>query len=52
MNKKYYAPALQVEEAQVAQMMLVESLGISDTEVDGAEALTKEESWELWSDEE
>ena len=42
---KYVKPALQVEEAQAAQM-LAESLAIkSDTTVDGGEALTKEDVW-------
>ena len=42
-------PALQVEEAQAAQM-LAESLAInSDTTVDGADALTKESvDWDIW----
>ncbi len=44
-------PALQVEEAQAAQM-LAESLTInSDTTVDGSQALTKEEAaWDIWED--
>lgn len=51
MNKKYFAPALKVEEAQAAQM-LAESLAInSDTTVDGSQALTKEEStWDIWNE--
>ena len=49
--KKYFAPAMQVEEAQAAQM-LAESLAInSDTTVDGGDALTKEEvSWDIWGE--
>ena len=48
MNKMYLIPAMQVEEAQAAQM-LAESLAInSDTTVDGGEALTKEASWDIW----
>ena len=49
--KKYFAPAMQVEEAQAAQM-LAESLAInSDTTVDGGDALTKEEvTWDIWSE--
>ena len=44
-------PAMQVEEAQAAQM-LAESLVISDTTVDGSNALTKEDnSWDIWGDE-
>jgi hypothetical protein len=49
--KKYIVPALQVEEAQAAQM-LAESLAIkSDTTVDGGDALTKEDNWNIWSEE-
>jgi hypothetical protein len=48
MNKKYIVPALQVEEAQAAQM-LAESLAInSGTTVSGNDALTKEEAWDIW----
>ena len=47
---KYIKPALRVEEAEVVSM-LAESLPIDgDTTVDGGEALTKESSWEIWSD--
>ena len=48
---KYIKPALRVELAQAAQM-LAESLPISDTPVDGGNALTKENDWDLWSDDE
>ena len=49
--KKYYAPAMQVEEAQAAQM-LAEILRLSDTTVDGSQALTKEDDdWDIWSEE-
>jgi len=49
--KKYLIPALKVEEAQAAQM-LAESLAIkSDTTVDGDQALTKEDAWNIWADE-
>jgi hypothetical protein len=48
---KYIKPALRVELAQAAQM-LAESLPISDTQVDGEKALTKENDWDLWSDDE
>ena len=49
--KKYIIPALKIEEAQAAQM-LAESLTISDTTVDGSQALTKEDSaWDIWGDE-
>jgi len=46
--KTYLIPALKVEEAQTAQM-LAESLPInSDTKVDGSDALTKEDAWDVW----
>ena len=48
--KKYIAPAMQTEEAQVFSM-LAESLNISDTTVDGSNALTKEDtSWDIWGE--
>ena len=44
----YLIPAMQVEEAQAAQM-LAESLAInSGTTVDGGDALTKEAAWDIW----
>ena len=48
---KYIKPSIQVEEAQVAQM-LAESLAINgNTTVDGNQALTKEDSsWDIWND--
>ena len=50
MTIRYLKPALRVELAQPAQM-LAESLVIDgDTTVDGGDALTKEDSWEIWSD--
>ena len=50
--KKYMQPALRVEEAQVANM-LAESLVIDNTTtVDGSQALTKEDTWDIWSEEE
>ena len=49
---RYIKPALRVESAQVVNM-LAESLVINgDTTVDGGDALTKENDWALWSDEE
>ena len=52
MKKEYFAPASRVESAQVVSM-LAESLVINgDTTVDGGDALTKEDSWAIWSDEE
>ena len=52
MKKKYFNPALKVEEAEVVNM-LAESLVIDGgTTGDGGDALTKEDSWEIWSDDE
>ena len=49
---RYIKPASRVELAQPAQM-LAESLVINgDTTVDGGEALTKENDWAIWSDDE
>ena len=50
--KKYICPAIEINEAQVTNM-LAESLAInSETTVDGGNALTKEDdSWEIWSEE-
>ena len=51
MKKVYLTPALAISEAQAAQM-LAESLIISDTTVDGSQALTKEDnSCDIWSEE-
>ena len=51
MTMRYIKPAFKVESAQVVNM-LAESLVINgDTTVDGCQALTKEDSWAIWSDE-
>ena len=47
----YIKPAFKIEEAQVVSM-LAESLPITDPTVDGGNALTKENDWADWSDEE
>jgi len=48
---KYIKPDLQVEEVQAVQI-LAESLAInSDTTVDGGQALTKENDWDIWEEE-
>ena len=49
---KYIAPAMQIEEAQVANM-LAESLIINgEIKVDGADAKTKESfAWDIWGEE-
>jgi len=50
--KRYFKPALRVELAQVVNM-LAESLVIDNTTtVDGSQALTKEDNWNIWSDNE
>jgi len=52
MKKTYLIPAFKVEEAEVVNM-LAESLVIDgETTVDGGDALTKEDSWKIWSDDE
>lgn len=52
MKRTYICPAISIDEAQSVQMM-AESLVISDTVVDGANALTKEDnSWDIWGEEE
>lgn len=51
MKKIYSAPALQVEETQVCNMMAVSLKIDQTTEVDGAEALSKEGNdgdWTIW----
>jgi hypothetical protein len=48
----YIKPALKIESAQPASM-LAESLAINNQiTVDGSQALTKESSWDIWSDDE
>lgn len=49
--KKYFAPAIKIEEAQAVNM-LAESLKInSTTTVDGSQALTKEDNnWDIWGE--
>ena len=50
--KVYLKPALRVESAQASQM-LAESLAInSEITVDGSQALTKDNGWNIWSDDE
>ncbi|MBO4839701.1 MAG: hypothetical protein J5524_01215 [Bacteroidaceae bacterium] len=47
---KYIKPAFKEESAQVVNM-LAESLAINgDTTVNGDDALTKENDWNIWSD--
>ena len=46
----YIKPSIKIEEAVAAQM-LAESLVISNTEVDGSQALTKEDAaWDIWGE--
>ena len=48
---KYIKPTIELNEAQTAQM-LAESLIISDSSVDGANALVKaDNSWDIWGEE-
>lgn len=48
---KYAQPSIEISEAQAAQM-LAESLSISDTTVDGSQALAKEnDAWDIWDEE-
>jgi hypothetical protein len=48
----YIKPTLRIEEAQVANM-LAESLVIDNTTtVDGSDALTRENDFDIWDDEE
>ena len=51
--KKYICPALEINEAQVTNM-LAESLAInSDITVDGSEALVKDDNaWDIWASDE
>ena len=50
-DMRYIKPASRVESAQVVNM-LAESLAINgDTTVNGGDALTKENDWAIWSDE-
>lgn len=52
MKKVYLTPALAISEAQAAQMLAESLMIISDTTVDGSQALTKEDnSWDIWSEE-
>lgn len=48
----YIKPTLKIELAQVADM-LAESLIIDNTTtIDGSQALSKEDTWDIWSGEE
>ncbi len=47
----YIKPTIKVSEAEAAQI-LAESLNISDSTVDGSQALTKENNdWNIWGEE-
>lgn len=51
MKKNYLSPAIEVNDTLVCKM-LAESLSISDTTVDGGEALSKENNdWDIWNGE-
>ena len=48
---KYIKPSIELSEAQAAKI-LAESLPIIDDDVDGSNALTKEDnSWDIWETE-
>lgn len=48
--KTYIAPSIEVNKAQTCHM-LAESLAInSETTVNGADALTKEATWDIWDE--
>ncbi|MBP3712398.1 MAG: hypothetical protein IJ219_09170 [Bacteroidaceae bacterium] len=48
---EYIKPIIKISEAEAAQM-LAESLAISDSTVDGSQALTKENNdWNIWGEE-
>lgn len=49
MKKIYLTPQTEVAFVEV-QQMLAESLPISDETVNGDDALTKENSWDIWSE--
>ncbi len=50
-KKNYVSPHADMASAEAAQM-LAESLPVnSDVTVDGGEALTKENAWDIWADE-
>ena len=49
---KYIKPALRVESAQVVNRLAESLVIIGDTTVDGGDALTKENDWAIWSDDE
>ena len=49
MKKTYVLPWLEVTSGEATEMMAV-SLPIVDDSVDGGNALTKENDWDIWSD--
>ena len=49
MKKIYMTPQTEVAFVEVTKM-LAESLPISDDTVNGGEALTKENSWDIWGE--
>lgn len=51
MKKEFITPAISIVEVQATQM-LAESLNISEETVDGGSALSKEDDWNIWGDEE
>ena len=49
MKKTYIEPTLKIEETQVACMLSESLLKNDETEVDGADFLTKEKAGSVWS---
>ena len=49
MKKIYLTPATEIAFVQVTSM-LAESLPISDDTVNGGDALTKENAWDIWAE--
>ena len=49
MKKEYIMPQTEVAFGEVTSM-LAESLPISDDTVNGGDALTKENSWDIWAE--
>ena len=48
MKKSYIQPLAEAAFAEV-QQMLAESLPVCDETVDGSNALTKENDWDIWA---
>ena len=51
MKKTYVSPLLEAASGEATEM-LAASLPIGEGTVDGGDALTKENDWDIWSDDE